>query len=326
MPLAGCESWWTLDAIVARRAVARAGALDARPRRRRLDGDACRCHGSISTGSATAPSPSSRHCGSDDHAGVQPRDRRADGAARRRSARSRRSRRAPERPTPTRSTRCSPPPERARSRDPHPKLAEALVPLRRPIIGIRLAKTGYLMPGWIGEGRFTLHVYRGGDDDQLVRCRPSTSCTSCSGCSTSARARATCGRPRRGRGRRPQPRGCAAARRPAVGGPAARAARRRGRARVPGLVAGELALAAGAGRAGQDHAGGRRHRRRAVVGPAARGRQRRSCARSRLSARCSRSATCCPITNLVAQSAPRLPLEDTPVLGGPVEWVADVLG
>ena len=52
--------------------------------------------------------------------------------------------------------------------DPHPKLAEALVPLRAPIIGIRLAKTGYLMPGWIGEGRFTLHVYRGGDDDQLV--------------------------------------------------------------------------------------------------------------------------------------------------------------
>jgi hypothetical protein len=52
--------------------------------------------------------------------------------------------------------------------DPHPKLAEALVPLRAPIIGIRLAKTGYVMPGWIGEGRFTLHVYRGGDDDQLV--------------------------------------------------------------------------------------------------------------------------------------------------------------
>ena len=52
--------------------------------------------------------------------------------------------------------------------DPHPKLAEALVPLRSPIVGVRLAKTGYLMPGWVGEGRFTLHVYRGGDDDQLV--------------------------------------------------------------------------------------------------------------------------------------------------------------
>jgi hypothetical protein len=52
--------------------------------------------------------------------------------------------------------------------DPHPKLAEALAPLRRPIIGIRLGKTGSVMPGWIGDGRFTLHVYRGGDDDQLV--------------------------------------------------------------------------------------------------------------------------------------------------------------
>lgn len=52
--------------------------------------------------------------------------------------------------------------------DPHPKLADALAPLRRPIVGVRLAKTGYVMPGWVGEGRFTLHVYRGGDDDQLV--------------------------------------------------------------------------------------------------------------------------------------------------------------
>jgi hypothetical protein len=51
---------------------------------------------------------------------------------------------------------------------PHPRLAEALAPLRRPIIGIVLGKTGYAMPGWVGEGRFTLHVYRGGDDDQLV--------------------------------------------------------------------------------------------------------------------------------------------------------------
>jgi hypothetical protein len=52
--------------------------------------------------------------------------------------------------------------------EPHPKLAEALVPLRQPMIGIHLGKTGYVMPGWIGEGRFTLHAYRGGDDDQLV--------------------------------------------------------------------------------------------------------------------------------------------------------------
>jgi hypothetical protein len=52
--------------------------------------------------------------------------------------------------------------------EPHPKLADALAPLRRPIVGVRLAKTGYLMPGWVGEGRFTLHVYRAGDDDQLV--------------------------------------------------------------------------------------------------------------------------------------------------------------
>ena len=48
------------------------------------------------------------------------------------------------------------------------KASDALAPLRRPIVGVRLAKTGYLMPGWVGEGRFTLHVYRNGDDDQLV--------------------------------------------------------------------------------------------------------------------------------------------------------------
>jgi hypothetical protein len=52
--------------------------------------------------------------------------------------------------------------------DPHPRLAEALLPMRSPIVGIRLGKTGYVMPGWVGNGRFTLHVYRGGDDDQLV--------------------------------------------------------------------------------------------------------------------------------------------------------------
>jgi hypothetical protein len=52
--------------------------------------------------------------------------------------------------------------------EPHPKLAEALAPMRSPIVGIRLGKTGYVMPGWVGQGRFTLHVYRGGDDDQLA--------------------------------------------------------------------------------------------------------------------------------------------------------------
>jgi hypothetical protein len=52
--------------------------------------------------------------------------------------------------------------------DPHPRLADTLAALRRPIVGIRLGKTGYLMPGWVGEGRFALHAYRGGDDDQLV--------------------------------------------------------------------------------------------------------------------------------------------------------------
>ena len=52
--------------------------------------------------------------------------------------------------------------------DPHPKLAEALLPMGTPLIGIRLGKTGYVMPGWVGQGRFTLHVYRHGDDDQLV--------------------------------------------------------------------------------------------------------------------------------------------------------------
>ncbi len=52
--------------------------------------------------------------------------------------------------------------------DPHPRLAAALAPMSAPIIGVRLGKTGYVMPGWVGQGRFTLHVYRGGDDDQLV--------------------------------------------------------------------------------------------------------------------------------------------------------------
>jgi hypothetical protein len=55
-------------------------------------------------------------------------------------------------------------------RDPHPRLAQALLALRTPIIGLVIGKTGYGMPGWIGEGVFTMHVFRGfdGADDQLV--------------------------------------------------------------------------------------------------------------------------------------------------------------
>jgi hypothetical protein len=54
--------------------------------------------------------------------------------------------------------------------DPHPRLAPALIALQRPIVGIRLSKTGYLMPGWVGERVFAMHVYRKpeGHDDQLV--------------------------------------------------------------------------------------------------------------------------------------------------------------
>jgi hypothetical protein len=52
--------------------------------------------------------------------------------------------------------------------EPHAGLADALTAMRQPIIGIRLGKTGYVMPGWVGHGRFTLHAYRSGDDDQLV--------------------------------------------------------------------------------------------------------------------------------------------------------------
>jgi hypothetical protein len=54
--------------------------------------------------------------------------------------------------------------------EPHPRLARALVAVRKPIVGILLGKTGYGMPGWIGEGMFAIHVFRGldGEDDQLV--------------------------------------------------------------------------------------------------------------------------------------------------------------
>jgi hypothetical protein len=51
---------------------------------------------------------------------------------------------------------------------PHERLAEALEPLRRPIVGLHIGKTGYLMPAWVGEGRFTMHVFRDPAEDQLV--------------------------------------------------------------------------------------------------------------------------------------------------------------
>jgi hypothetical protein len=54
------------------------------------------------------------------------------------------------------------------ARAPHPRLGEALVAVRSPIVGILLGKTGYAMPGWIGDGWFALHVLRPGDDDRLV--------------------------------------------------------------------------------------------------------------------------------------------------------------
>jgi hypothetical protein len=54
------------------------------------------------------------------------------------------------------------------AREPHPRLAQGLVALKRPIVGIVLGKTGYGMPAWIGEAVFAMHVFRGADDDQLV--------------------------------------------------------------------------------------------------------------------------------------------------------------
>jgi hypothetical protein len=56
------------------------------------------------------------------------------------------------------------------AREPHPRLAQGLLALRKPIVGLLLGKTGYGMPGWIGEGVFAMHVFRTptGEDDQLV--------------------------------------------------------------------------------------------------------------------------------------------------------------
>ncbi len=56
--------------------------------------------------------------------------------------------------------------------DPHPRLAQALLAPGRPIAGLTIAKTGFAMPGWLGEGWFAMHVFRSGDEpaphDQLV--------------------------------------------------------------------------------------------------------------------------------------------------------------
>jgi hypothetical protein len=54
--------------------------------------------------------------------------------------------------------------------EPHPRLAQGLLAVRKPIVGILLGKTGYGMPGWIGEGWFAMHVFRSldGDEDQFV--------------------------------------------------------------------------------------------------------------------------------------------------------------
>jgi hypothetical protein len=56
------------------------------------------------------------------------------------------------------------------AREPHPRLAQALLAMQKPIVGLLLGKTGYGMPGWIGEGIFAMHVYRtlDGSEDQLV--------------------------------------------------------------------------------------------------------------------------------------------------------------
>jgi hypothetical protein len=54
------------------------------------------------------------------------------------------------------------------AREPHPRLAQGLLALQRSIVGIVLGKTGYGMPGWIGETVSAMHVFRRGDDDQLV--------------------------------------------------------------------------------------------------------------------------------------------------------------
>ena len=210
----------------------------------------------------------------------------------------------------------------------HPDLkgADALAPLRRPIIGVRLAKTGYLMPGWVGEGRFTLHVYRGGHDDQLVSMpaehlvhfllwlldigpRPRDERPAETAIDSERLSRAVALRlgDRPSEGLLPEPLDSAIAHGfrdwwlasshwPAAPG-------------APGKIMLEaIDTDAGLWSVQQLEDG------TAIVRPV-----------TPLSTMLA-LGDLLPDANLVDQSAPRLPLEDTPVYGGPVKWVADVLG
>ena len=209
---------------------------------------------------------------------------------------------------------------------PHVKVTDALAPLRRPIIGVRLAKTGFLMPGWVGEGRFTLHVYRNGDDDQLVSMpaehlvhfllwllnigpRPGDERPAETRVDSDALSRAVALRlgDRPSEGLLPEPLDSAVAHGfrdwwlASSHWPAAQGA--------PGKIMLEaIDTDAGLWSVQQLEDG------TAIVRPV-----------TPLSTMLA-LGDLLPDNNLVDQSAPRLPLEDTPVVGGPVKWVADVLG
>jgi hypothetical protein len=210
--------------------------------------------------------------------------------------------------------------------DLHPKLVDALLPLWRPIVGVRLAKTGYLMPGWVGEGRFTLHVYRGGDDDQLVSMpadhlvhfllwllqigpRPREERPAETPVDPEALTRAVALRlgDRSSEGLLPEPLDGAIARGfrdwwlasshwPAAPG-------------APGKIMLE-AIDTDTGLWSVEQ----REEGTAIVRPV-----------TPLSTMLA-LGDLLPDANLVDQSVPRLPLDETPVTGGPVKWVADVLG
>ncbi len=209
---------------------------------------------------------------------------------------------------------------------PHVKLTDALAPLRRPIVGVRLAKTGYLMPGWVGEGRFTLHVYRNGDDDQLVSMpaehlvhfllwlldigpRPRDERPAETSVDSDALSRAVALRlgDRPSEGLLPEPLDSAVAHGfrdwwlASSHWPAAEGATGK-------VMLEAIDTDAGLWSVQQLEDG------TAVVRPV-----------TPLSTMLA-LGDLLPDGNLVDQSAPRLPLEDTPVLGGPVKWVADVLG
>jgi hypothetical protein len=198
--------------------------------------------------------------------------------------------------------------------------------MRRPIVGLQLGKTGYVMPGWIGEGRCTLHVFRGGDDDQLVpmpaehlvhfllwlldispRPRDERPPETAVEGAVLDRAVALALGGRESAGLLPEPLDTAVARgfrdwwlassrwTPAPGMPAQ-------------LMLEAIDTDAGLWSVQQLEDG------TAVVRPV-----------TPLSTMLA-LGDLLPDANLVDQSAPRLPLKDTPVTGGPVKWVADVLG